>query len=256
MTLTIDLSILKSIVSSGPTPLFATISGAHLYGFHSPDSDVDLRGSFILPLNDVLRLKKPNETLTLSEVHNHVEIDWVAHDIHKFARMMTRRNGYVLEQLYSPLIVIGGEFLDELREIGQGCIIRHLYHHYRGFAHRQLKLLETPDPSIKDLLYAYRVLLTGIHVLKTGEIEANLTKLNDRFKLPGITDLIIRKSTGTEFGNLLPADLEIHHPRLLTLETQLTEAFDHSDLPDEPTTYQALDDFVVRVRLQLGGHER
>ena len=42
-----------------PYPLlFATISGAHLYGFPSPDSDFDLRGVHLLPLtalNDALR---------------------------------------------------------------------------------------------------------------------------------------------------------------------------------------------------------
>jgi uncharacterized protein len=27
-------------------PLFATVSGAHLYGFASPDSDIDLRGAY------------------------------------------------------------------------------------------------------------------------------------------------------------------------------------------------------------------
>jgi hypothetical protein len=31
---------LRSVATSGPTPLFATASGAHLYGFPSPDSDV------------------------------------------------------------------------------------------------------------------------------------------------------------------------------------------------------------------------
>jgi hypothetical protein len=36
---------LHSIVASQPFPLvFVTISGAHLYGFPSPDSDYDLRG--------------------------------------------------------------------------------------------------------------------------------------------------------------------------------------------------------------------
>jgi uncharacterized protein len=37
-------------IASQPYPLlFATISGAHLYGFPSPDSDYDLRGVHILP---------------------------------------------------------------------------------------------------------------------------------------------------------------------------------------------------------------
>ena len=37
---------LHRIVAAQPYPLlFATISGAHLYGFPSPDSDFDLRGA-------------------------------------------------------------------------------------------------------------------------------------------------------------------------------------------------------------------
>ena len=42
---------LKRIIATQPYPLlFATISGAHLYGFPSPDSDFDLRGAHVLPL--------------------------------------------------------------------------------------------------------------------------------------------------------------------------------------------------------------
>ena len=35
-------------------PIFATISGAHLYGFASPDGDVDLSGAFMLPAREML----------------------------------------------------------------------------------------------------------------------------------------------------------------------------------------------------------
>jgi hypothetical protein len=41
---------LHRIVAAQPYPqMFATISGAHLHGFPSPDSDFDLRGAHILP---------------------------------------------------------------------------------------------------------------------------------------------------------------------------------------------------------------
>ena len=47
---------LLSIVQNQPYPLlFATISGSHLYGFPSADSDYDLRGVHILPLPDALQ---------------------------------------------------------------------------------------------------------------------------------------------------------------------------------------------------------
>jgi len=51
-------SRLKRIVAAQPYPLlFATISGAHLYGFPSPDSDFDLRGAHVLPLDEVVGLE-------------------------------------------------------------------------------------------------------------------------------------------------------------------------------------------------------
>ena len=41
---------LQGHIDSHPYPLlFATISGAHLYGFPSDDSDYDLRGAHRLP---------------------------------------------------------------------------------------------------------------------------------------------------------------------------------------------------------------
>jgi len=53
------------------------------------------------------------------------EVDWVVHDLRRFARLMTSRNGYVLEQLYSPLVVQGGPQLDELLiGLQQECLMR------------------------------------------------------------------------------------------------------------------------------------
>ena len=47
---TIDYDKLKRQVDAHPYPLlFATISGAHLYGFPSPGSDFDLRGAHLEP---------------------------------------------------------------------------------------------------------------------------------------------------------------------------------------------------------------
>lgn len=251
----LDFDLLQALVKSGPHPLFATVSGAHLYGFPSPDSDVDLRGAFLLPVPALMRLREPEETITISQVLGGKEVDWVAHDLRKFARLMNGRNGYVLEQLYSPLVVYGGSWLQELQTIGRGCITRHLYHHYRGFTHNQLKLLAGPIPTVKQLLYAYRVLFSGIHVLRTGEIEANLRILTQHYPMPGIAELIERKSSGTEDGTLDPGELAAHLALLSRLESDLTSAFEESALPDALSTLAALDDFIVRARLELAPDE-
>jgi len=59
----LDRKRLIEIARSGPAPVFATISGAHLYGFASPDSDVDLRGAVLLPARALLGLHPPKETI-------------------------------------------------------------------------------------------------------------------------------------------------------------------------------------------------
>jgi predicted nucleotidyltransferase len=246
----LDRARLESVARSGPDPLFATVSGAHLYGFASPNSDVDLRGAFVLGVRDFLGLARPKETHGVSRVEPDLELDWVAHDVRKFARMMVQDNGYVLEQLYSPLVVVGGSDHDELCEIGRGCVTRGLYRHYRGFAHGRRKLLGQPGATVKHLLYAYRVYLSGIHALETGEIEPNLVALDDRFRLAQIPELIARKREGSERMALSEGEFERHSTWLDELEARLQDAHQKSSLPDEPPSRRALDDFVVRVRLR------
>ena len=55
---------LRQIANSQPYPLlFATVSGAHLYGFASVDSDLDLRGVHILPLKQIVGLQTLQNTI-------------------------------------------------------------------------------------------------------------------------------------------------------------------------------------------------
>jgi len=145
--------------------VFATISGAHLYGFPSPDSDFDLRGVHLLALKAVVGLEASDETVEKEGIYDGLEIDLVTHDIGKFFRLMLRRNGYVLEQLLSPLIVHSTPEHNELKSLAPSCITKHHAHHYLGFAATQWKLFnkESP-PRVKPLLYVYRVLLASCAV--------------------------------------------------------------------------------------------
>ena len=246
----LDLASLRSAVGRLPyPPLFVTVSGAHLYGFPSPDSDIDLRGVYVLPLTAVVGLKAPDDTVERTFEHAGREVDLVAHDICKFLRLLLNKNGYVLEQLYSPLVVEGGGAFEELRSLGRGCTSRHAYHHYAGFARNQIKLLERESPPrAKTLLYVYRVLLTGIWLLRTGEVEANLLRLNESFRLPFIPDLIAQKQQ--ELSALDAGSLELHQATIARLQAELDTAFEESKLPEAATNWPALNDFLVRVRLE------
>jgi len=244
---------LHRIVAAQPYPLlFATISGAHLYGFPSPDSDFDLRGAHILPLKKIAGLEVQDETVSDSRIIEGLEMDIVSHDIRKFFKMLLKKNGYVLEQLYSPLIVHTTPEHEELKTIARGCITRHHSHHYLGFAEREWNLFLKESPRrIKPLLYVYRVLLTGIHLMRTGEVEANLVTLNETAGLPQLPELIARKTGGPEQSILSERDIEVHQSEYQRLRGALEAAHAESRLPEAPNaeTTAAIDDLLVRLRV-------
>jgi predicted nucleotidyltransferase len=242
---------LRDVVARQPYPLvFATISGAHLYGFPSPDSDYDLRGCHVLPLREVVGLDTGRETIESSTVEDGLELDLVTHDAKKFFELMLKKNGYVLEQVYSPLVVHTTPEHEELKAIGRACVTRHHSHHYLGFAETQWRLFEKEHPRrVKPLLYVYRLLLTGIHLLRTGEVEANLVRMNEEARLPFLDDLIARKLAGPEGSVLADADVEFHRREYERLRAELEAAQHTSTLPERPSGRPALNDLLLRLRL-------
>ncbi len=242
---------LKAQANQHPYPLvFATISGAHLYGFPSANSDFDLRGTHVLPLSEVVGLKVGASTIERSGITDGWEIDLVTHDVHKFFTLIARPNGYVLEQILSPLIVYASPYFEELKLVASQCVTKHHAHHYLGFAATQWKMLEKePQPRVKPLLYLYRVLLTGIHLMQTGRVEANLIRLNEHFKLNWIAELIQQKISGVEKERLDASTLSFHQQQYVQLTNRLREAHENTQLPETPIGKSSLHDLLLRIRL-------
>jgi predicted nucleotidyltransferase len=211
-----------------------------------------LRGVHLLPLEQVVGLDPGEETVEKSGVYDGIEVDLVTHDAKKFFKLMLKKNGYVLEQLLSPLVVHTTPQHAELRAIAKDCITRHHAHHYLGFAATQWKLFQKEEPPrVKPLLYVYRVLLTGIHLMQAGEVEANLLKLNEAAKLPYIDDLVARKLSGPEKGNLEMADVEFHEREYQRLVTKLEESSACTTLLEDALAHRDLHSLLVR--LLIGG---
>ncbi|SCE94408.1 hypothetical protein GA0074695_2338 [Micromonospora viridifaciens] len=174
-------------------------------------------------------------------------MDVVSHDLLKFARLLNSRNGYVLEQLLSPLVVMTTAVHAELTSLAPRLITRHHAHHYLRFAATQEKLYARTG-QLKPALYTLRVLLTGIHLMRTGRLETDLGVLGA--KLAYVPDLIAAKREAEQVP--LPAGaaqrLATDVPRL---RAELEAARDASTLPDhaDPAAVDALHDLVVRARL-------
>ena len=92
----LNSAIYNPFLDAHPYPLlFVTVSGAHLYGFESANSDYDLRGCHVTPVNQLVRLSPPSETYEVMDRDALVEMDIVTHDIRKFFSLLLKNTGYV-----------------------------------------------------------------------------------------------------------------------------------------------------------------
>src|SRR5579883_1785806 len=233
--------------------LFVTLSGSHLYGFSSPNSDYDLRGVHVLPVREVIGLQEGKETIDFIKMYDTLEIDLATHDVRKFFKLLLAKNGNALECIYSPLVVVTSPEHEELKALAMRCVTRHYASHYLGFANSQIKLYRKENaPRIKPLLYIYRVILTGLHLMRTGQLEPNLLRLNEVFKLTYIPELIARKQAGAERSLLEGADLDFHEAEVARLLGELEASLEQSVLPSEPDpqVYHALNNLLIRLRLK------
>jgi predicted nucleotidyltransferase len=242
--------MLDRLAADHPYPrAFLTVSGAHLYGFPSKDSDVDLRGVHLLPLEEIVGLETGEETVTLIWDHDGVEADAVTHDLAKFCTLLLRRNGYVLEQVMSPLVAATSRVHEELKALVPGLVTSGHAYHYLGFARNQWQLFEKTN-ELKPLLYTFRVLLTGVHLMRTGEVEADLTRLTGVG--PAYLPELIEAKRDAEHAGLPPDGPEVSRLRCdVTALTALLETErDGSALPEVPASRRAVHDLVVRTRLR------
>jgi uncharacterized protein len=242
---------LRAVVANQPEAhLFVTIGGAHLYGYPSAASDIDLRGCHRLPTDALFALERPSETVERLEVAGSQEIETVSHEVEKYLRLMLKRNGAALEQIFSPLVVVETPALAELRELARGCITRGLCHHYRSAMQSTYRAYQREERRrAKPLLALYRLAMTAIHVLRHGDVETSLPRLNELYGFPHVTERIValieRKradeaATVAEDAPYL-ADIE-------RLGAILDEAYAASRLPEMPSNRAALDAFLYRQR--------
>jgi len=69
--------------------------------------------------------------------------------------------------------------------------------------------------------------------MRTGQIAANLVKLNEVFKLSYIEDLVAQKTAGTEKCTLENVDVAFHTTEYERLTALLEQERGRSELPEE-----------------------
>ena len=131
------------------------LSGAHAYGFPSPDSDLDLKAIHVARTADLLGFEVPSPTVDRAETLDGVEIDYTSNELGPALFGVLGGNGNYIERVLGRMVPYASPLLDDLRPVVRRALSRRVHRHYHGFALNQLRLLER-QPSVKRLLYVLR----------------------------------------------------------------------------------------------------
>lgn len=236
--------------------IFTMISGSHLYGFSSENSDIDIRGVFIANTKDFLGLSKPlkvyNDT---RQVSGEGEYDIVLDELGQFVYLLTKGNCNRLEQIFSePKRVYNVDYYDILRnKIAKKCIFAEgLFASYGGLAKSNYNKWIKSDKKFtaKKWLYIFRALLAGCFALEHGKIEPNILQLQNHYDVEGLDELIELKKSREDMEVVDATNQYLKTVYKAQLEL-FEEAYQQTDIPKRLTEdrREKINDSIIEIRL-------
>lgn len=209
------------------------LSGAHAYGFTSPDSDLDLKCVHVAPTRDLVGLTVGAESNERVVIVDGVELDYGSNELAPVLRGIIKGNGNYLERMLGEL-VLGADatLLDEARAVCRPLLSRRVARHYGGFAMGQLRLFDE-KPTAKRALYVLRTCATGRELLASGECVTDLARL--AAFVPREIDELLAIKRRAERQQLEPEQVSTWRTRLEAAIAAVDAAVASSVLPPDPS---------------------
>jgi len=233
--------------------LLVSLSGAHAYGFPSPDSDLDLKAVHVDSTALFLGFSGAPRSTERLEVIEGIEVDYSSNELGHVLQGVLKGNGNYIERFLSGYLVSWTPELDRLRPLVQASLSRRVHRHYLGFATQQHQEWERGGrASAKKLLYVLRTALTGVHLLREGEVVTDVTRLLDRYGLAEASALVDQKRRGerTELPESLRERWAVRVGEVFRL---LERAEAESTLPLESPNAVELERYLIDARLRWLG---
>lgn len=200
------------------------VVGSHAYGLATSESDIDLKGIFVYPVTEILKLHKPIETI------NQTDPDIEYHEVEKFIRLAASCNPTILELLYLPeyrILTEEGKLLIENRKIFLSKLV---YKTYGGYALAQAKKLYHKGMDFtryeKHARHCFRLLFQAEQLLTEQTLDVKVKNPEELFR--------IGKQEPTE----LLEQFEIQFKKLDSIPTTL---------PNKPDYYE-IDRLLLKIR--------
>ena len=236
--------------------IFTMMSGSHLYGFPSENSDIDIRGVFIANTKDFLGLNKPLKVYSdARQISGEGEYDIVLDEIGQFVHLLTKGNCNRLEQILSePKQVYDVNCYDILRKkIAKKCIFADgLFASYGGLAKSNYKKWIQSDKEFtaKKWLYVFRAFLAGRFTLEHGKIEPNILKLKKHYDVEVLNELIELKKSREDMEVVDATNQYLKTVYKTQLEL-FEEAYQQTSIPKKITedVRETINNWLIEIRL-------
>lgn len=161
------------------------VTGSVAYGLNTENSDVDIKGIYVLPTSEVLSIGFDPQHTT----KDNSDPDWVYHEVGKFMKLVISGNPTVTELLYLDdytVLTPVGKLLVDNRDAFLST--KAVMNAYRGYAFSQAKKLNNRteqgldgyDSSLKNRFakhtrHCFRLLMQARQLLETGTLSVRVT---------------------------------------------------------------------------------
>ena len=206
------------------------VIGSRAYGLDDDQSDTDRRGVYLPPAESQWSLYGVPAQLENEETQ---EVYW---ELQKFIILALKANPNVLECLYSPLVEKATPLAEELLGMRQCFLSKLVFQTYSGYVASQFKKMQTDIRNHgrvkwKHVMHLIRLLLSGIYVLREGEIAVAVPEHRER--------LLEIKSGQASWDEVETWRQELH--------TAFSDAFQNTALPARPD-YERANEFLIQAR--------
>lgn len=200
-------------------------NGSRAYGTESWNSDIDVRGIYIEPLSEYLRLERSKDCFSAT-YYDGVDIDLQAYSLDKTLKLISKSNPNILEWLNVDNAYSNFWYINQLRDIAEEYFdIKKCLFHYIGMAKKDLKahskyVEEDRVIKVKHLLNIFRCLFYCHSMIRDGEFQTlnildNIPAILDTYRLNNgklftqyIVDLINKKKIDKDSVIILEDDVE------------------------------------------------
>lgn len=156
------------------------VTGSRAYGLDTATSDTDIKGIYLLPTVEVLSRGFNSEKNT----KDHVDPDWVYHEVQKFISLAVQCNPTILELMFLDDYTKLNEWGQLLIDNRSLFLSNRIYKSYGGYALSQARKLNARGGTYgngrnnryeKHTRHCFRLLYQGKELLETGTLNVRVT---------------------------------------------------------------------------------